>query len=372
MEKKTVRIELGARSYDIVIGSGLLEQVEVHFPFDVGGKKIFILTDDNVAGIAGKVRDRLRESGAAFCDMHILPHGEGTKSYDFLQKAQGWMLENNIHRNSIVCAVGGGVIGDLAGFAAATVLRGVPYVQIPTTLLSQVDSSVGGKTGINTKQGKNLVGAFYQPEAVIADTATLGTLGRREILAGYAEIVKYGLINDPAFFQWLEKNGPRVCDLEEGAVAFAVETSCKAKAAVVQADEREKGARALLNLGHTFGHALEAAAGYDGTLLHGEAVAIGTVMAFDLSVWTNVCPREDAARVKAHFESVGLPVDTRQIGGGFKTSVEDMICAMKRDKKAMNDKMTFILSRGIGKAFITQDVPEGLVREVLTDILERT
>ena len=233
MAEKNVHIDLGARSYDIAIGAGVLSSVVEKLPFDLQERKAFVITDDNVVPYADALKERLSTAGVSWCEVLVLPHGEGTKSYERLQQTHEWMLEHNVHRNSVVFAVGGGVIGDLAGYAASTVLRGVPYVQIPTTLLSQVDSSVGGKTGINTRYGKNLVGAFYQPEAVIADIETLKTLPKRELLAGYAEVVKYGLLGDPAFFEWLEEHGDAVLDLDADAVSHAIEISCKAKAAVV-------------------------------------------------------------------------------------------------------------------------------------------
>ncbi len=361
MSSNLVHIDLGERSYDIHIGANLLGALDRVLPFDIAGKKIFIVTDINVEPYAQSVKRALVEYGAGFCDVLVHPYGEKTKSYERLIQTHDWMLENSIHRNSVVLAVGGGVIGDLAGFCASSVLRGVPYVQIPTTLLSQVDSSVGGKTGINTKFGKNLVGAFYQPISVIADIETLKTLPRRELLAGYAEVAKYGLIWDLPFFDWLDENAARVIDLDAQAVSYAIKVSCEAKAAVVQADEREGGKRALLNLGHTFGHALEAAAGYDGSLLHGEGVSIGMVMAFDLSVKMGLCAAEDALRMRHHLQGLGLPIHA----GNIKASVDDLVETMKRDKKALDNKMTFILVKGIGEAFITQDVEESLVREIL-------
>ena len=365
MEKQIVTIDLGARSYDIFIGLDLIAQIDDYIPEELAGRRVFIVTDENVRSYAQGIAEAVRGAGAVFCDVMVLPAGEKTKSYENLQKVQEWMLENTVQRKSLVMAVGGGVIGDLAGFAASTVLRGVPYVQVPTTLLSQVDSSVGGKTGINTRYGKNLVGSFYQPEGVVADLNTLETLPKRELLAGYAEVVKYGLLGDYDFFVWLEENGADVVALEPFALAQAIETSCRAKAAIVEADEHEAGKRALLNLGHTFGHALEAAAGYDGSLLHGEGVSIGMVMAFDLSVRMGLCAADDLDRVRAHFLSVGLPVEASAI----KASVDDLIDSMRRDKKVVGDKMTFILVGAIGEAFITQDVPEDLVRAVLADSL---
>ncbi|MGH1404473.1 MAG: 3-dehydroquinate synthase [Alphaproteobacteria bacterium] len=361
MNNNLVHIDLGERSYDIHIDAGLLGALDKVLPFDIAGKKIFIVTDVNVEPYAQQVKSELVAAGAGFCDVLVHPFGEKTKSYDCLMKTHSWMLENNIHRNSIVFAIGGGVIGDLAGFCASSILRGVPYVQIPTTLLSQVDSSVGGKTGINTEFGKNLVGAFYQPVSVVADISTLNTLPKRELLAGYAEVAKYGLIWDLPFFEWLEENASRVIDLDAEAISYAIKVSCEAKAAVVQADEREGGKRALLNLGHTFGHALEAAAGYNGSLLHGEGVSIGMVMAFDLSAKMGLCSVEDAKRARDHLRGIGLPVHA----GEINAEIDDLIATMKRDKKALDNKMTFILVKGIGEAFITQDVEESLVRDIL-------
>ncbi len=362
MTIKTLEIDLGERHYEIIIGSGVLADAARLLPFDVAGKKCFFITDVNAQSYAETLKGVI---GAEFCEILVLPFGEATKSYEYLVKVHEWMLSHNIHRNSIVFAIGGGVIGDLAGFAAASILRGVPFVQIPTTLLAQVDSSVGGKTGINTSYGKNLVGSFYQPSAVIADIETLKTLPKRELQAGYAEVVKYGLIGDLAFFEWLEGHGGDVLDLKETAISHAIEVSCRAKAKIVEADEREGGVRALLNLGHTFGHALEAAAGYDGTLLHGEGVAIGTVMAYALGEKMGSCHADDVKRVKGHFSSAGLPVHAAAI----KASVPELIATMRRDKKAVDDKMIFIVPKGIGDAFVCSDVPEGYVREILEQSL---
>lgn len=356
MNNKTLNIDLGERSYKITIGSGLLQDMAELLPFDVDARKCFFIADENTARY---VPDYGQER------LLVLPAGEATKSYEQLIKIHDWLLSLNVHRNSVVFAVGGGVIGDLAGFAAASVLRGVPFVQIPTSLLAQVDSSVGGKTGINSRYGKNLVGAFYQPEAVIIDTDSLSTLPRRELLAGYAEIVKYGLIGDLEFFEWLEQNGERVLSLDKDAVSHAIEVSCRAKARVVEADEREDGVRALLNLGHTFGHALEAAAGYDGTLLHGEGVSIGTVMAYRLSERMGFCTADDVSRVIRHFESVGLPVHAQSIDG----DIQDFLATMRRDKKALDDTMVFIVPRGIGDAFVSKDVFEKDVIAVLEQSL---
>lgn len=369
LETKVVTIPLGERTYEIFIGSGLLQRIPDFLPFDIGGSKIFIVTDENVEGYAKTIKRQMEAHAAQFCEIYVLPHGEKTKSYENLIKLHSWMLDHNIHRNSVVMAVGGGVIGDLAGFAAATILRGVPFVQVPTTLLSQVDSSVGGKTGINTDHGKNLIGNFYQPSVVVADVSVLKTLPRREVLAGYAEIVKYGLLGNFRFFDWLDEYGQGVCDLVPEVVAQAVEASCKAKSAIVQEDERESGRRALLNLGHTFGHALETAAGYDGRLLHGEAVSIGIVLAFALSVNLGLCPEEDMIRAQEHLAGLGLMTSPSEINPKLETSVDALMEIMRRDKKATDGHMTFIVAEAIGSTMIKKDVPEELVRKVLEKFL---
>lgn len=365
MDTKVVTIPLGERSYEIYIGSGFINRIGDFMPFDIEGRRIFIVTDTNVEACAQTIKAQFTEQDTAFCEILTFDAGEKTKSYESLMRVHEWMLKNNVHRDSVVVAVGGGVIGDLAGFAASTILRGVEYVQIPTSLLAQVDSSVGGKTGINTDLGKNMVGTFYQPSVVVADVDVLETLPLREVLAGYAEIVKYGLIGNSRFFDWLEENGRGVCGLVPEVVAHAVEVSCKAKAAIVQEDEREAGRRALLNLGHTFGHALETAAGYDGRLLHGEAVSIGMVMAYELSENMGLCSRDDVSRVEAHLGSLGLMTSPSAIMPALSTSVDELIAIMQRDKKAKDGKMTFILAEAIGRAAVRSDVPDELVRAVL-------
>ena len=365
----TVDLDLAERSYSIHIGKGLLEQASDLIPLDLADKKVFILYDKNAypyvqvleESLAGKVDDS-KTLG--------LKGGEPTKSYEGLQDVLSWLLKNKVDRQSILIAVGGGVIGDLGGFAASVVMRGIPYIQVPTTLLAQVDSSVGGKTGINTAQGKNLVGSFYQPKTVICDIGTLGTLPERELQAGYAEIVKYGFINDIKFFEWLEENGEKVLSLDAEAVIHAVKTSCEAKAAIVAADEKEAGQRALLNLGHTFGHALEAAADYDGRLLHGEAVAIGMVMAFDLSAEMGLCSQEDPSRVRAHLRSLALKTKASEITPNLKQSAEDIVALMASDKKAQAGKIGFILARGIGEAFQSYDVDLEQVTSIVKESLE--
>lgn len=365
----SIDLDLAERSYSIHIGKGLLEQTADLIPLDLEKKRVFILYDKNAYPYVQVIEEAL--AGKVYDSKTLgLKGGEQTKSYESLQDVLSWMLKHKVDRQSILIAVGGGVIGDLGGFAASIVLRGIPYIQVPTTLLAQVDSSVGGKTGINTAQGKNLVGSFYQPKAVICDIGTLGTLPERELQAGYAEIVKYGLINDQKFFEWLEENGEKVLALDAEAVTHAVETSCKAKAAIVAADEQEKGQRALLNLGHTFGHALEAAAEYDGRLLHGEAVAIGMVMAFDLSAQMGLCSQEDPSRVRQHLENLSLKTKASQVNPDIKKNAEEIVETMFSDKKAQDGKIGFILTKGIGGAFQSYDVDMGQVKNIVAGSLE--
>lgn len=363
---KTVHIDLGARSYDIHIGQGLLSRITDFVPLDLKSRTLFVLTDENVTNPhAGTVYETLKSTVPESVQLLALPPGEQTKSFKDLERVIAWLLDHGVERDSVLFAVGGGVIGDLAGLAAATVMRGIHLVQVPTTLLAQVDSSVGGKTAINVPQGKNLVGTFYQPRSVVCDTDTLKTLPRRELLAGYAETVKYGLINDHEFFIWLEKTGKEICDLVPDAVARAVEMACRKKAEIVSADETEKGLRALLNLGHTFGHALEAAAGYDGRLLHGEAVAIGMVLAFKLSCRMGLCDEDEAQRVEDHLADIGLPTKVNMIFPPLETDVEALLAFMKHDKKASMGTLAFIITNGIGKAHISRDVKNEDVAAVL-------
>ncbi len=371
MDTRIVTIDLDARSYDIYIGGGLLYRIADLVPQELEGLDVFIVTDTNVQAYAAKIQEVLAHAGVKRAELFKLEPGEHTKSFEQTEKLCQWLLQHNVSRKSLLLAVGGGVVGDLAGFCASVVMRGIPFIQVPTTLLAQVDSSVGGKTGINTNLGKNMVGSFYQPTAVIADTETLKTLPERDLLAGYAEIVKYGLINDAQFFTWLETNGRNVCALEKEAITHAIEVSVKSKATIVQNDEREEsGQRALLNLGHTFSHALETAAGYDGRLLHGEAVAIGTCMAFDLSSRMGLCPRDEYERVVRHFKDVGLPTHAALAGNrALKTTPEKLIGIMRRDKKAQGGKMRFIVANGIGHSYLSDDVPEDMVRDVLKDSL---
>ena len=355
----TVPVSLGDRSYDIVIGRGAAAEVGRRAAA-LGARSVALISDENVSALHGEaVEQALAAAGLRPVGVTV-PPGEGSKNFAQVQAICDALLAGRIERGDLVVALGGGVVGDLAGFAAAIVLRGVRLLQVPTSLLAQVDSSVGGKTGINTAAGKNLVGAFHQPSLVVADTALLDTLPVREMRAGYAETVKYGLIDDPAFFDWCETNwrgvfaGGRERD-------HAVAVSCRAKAAIVARDERETGDRALLNLGHTFAHALERAVGYDGTrLVHGEAVAIGLCLAFRFSARLGVCPAADAERVARHIKDVGLPSELADVPGGYGC-VEDLVTAMGQDKKVRAGRLTFILARGIGRAFVAGDVDGGEV-----------
>jgi 3-dehydroquinate synthase len=350
-EAQRITVELGARSYDIVVGSGLLERAGLEIAPLLRRPDAIIVTDSNVAGTPHL--DTLERSLDAAGIAHrriLLPPGEATKSMAPFGELLDRLFYLGIDRRTTIVALGGGVVGDLAGFAAAVALRGIDYVQVPTTLLAQVDSAIGGKTGINTRHGKNLVGAFHQPRLVLADVAVLGTLPPRELGAGYAEVVKYGLIDRPEFFDWLEAHGREVLAGDPAAQQYAVLESCRAKAAVVASDEREGGTRALLNLGHTFAHALESVCGYGDELLHGEAVALGLVLAFELSVRLGLCPAEEADRVRAHFGAIGLPTTLGAIrSDGF--AADALLGAMAHDKKANAGRPRFVLARGIGRAF---------------------
>jgi 3-dehydroquinate synthase len=355
-----LRVELGNRSYDIVAGSGLLAEAGDLMQRVLRQKRVVVVTDANVAKLHLKtLASGLAKAGIA-SEILILPPGEGTKDFAHYEKLCEDILALGIERSTALVALGGGVIGDLAGFAAATLLRGLDYVQVPTTLLAQVDSSVGGKTAIDVKAGKNLVGAFYQPVLVIADIDTLATLPPRELLAGYAEVVKYGLIRDRAFYDWLEQNGAALVKGDAELRRQAVLKSCRDKAEIVAADEREAGERALLNFGHTFGHALEAEAGFGQALLHGEAVALGMLMAFDLSARLGLCPKESARRVRQHFEQVGLKTELGRI------DVDSVLARMRKDKKVKDGRISLILAHDIGQAFISREVTDADLREFLS------
>ncbi|WP_454183683.1 3-dehydroquinate synthase [Parvibaculum sp. MBR-TMA-1.3b-4.2] len=361
---RTVRVELGERGYDIHVGPGLIAQAGKYLEPLLRRARVAIVTDETVARHhLPALTASLDEHGIAH-DEIVLPAGESTKSFAQLEKLTEWLLETGVERGDLVIALGGGVIGDLTGFAASIVRRGVDFAQIPTTLLSQVDSSVGGKTGINTRQGKNLAGAFHQPRLVLADTDALKTLPMRDFLAGYAEVVKYGLIDDRDFFDWLETNLDAIKAGDDAARSYAIVKSCEAKAAIVAADERESNVRALLNLGHTFGHALEAATGFSSKLVHGEGVAVGMALAFDYSARLGLCPSQDAVRVHRHLERAGLPCSLADIPGPLPDA-EGLIALMGQDKKVVDGKLTFILVRGIGEAFITRDADRGTLKALL-------
>ena len=369
---RTIRVDLAGRSYDIVIGPGLIDRAGALCKPLLAAPKVIIVSDDTVMPLYG---DRLAASfdqaGVKATSLTV-PAGESSKEFSSFGRLMNALLDLRPDRKTTLVALGGGVVGDLTGFAAAVLLRGVDFIQIPTTLLAQVDSSVGGKTGINTRHGKNLVGAFYQPRLVLADTEVLDTLPRRELLAGYAEVAKYGLIDDPAFFAWCEQNGAGVLDGDAAARTYAIEQSCLAKARIVAADERETtDLRALLNLGHTFGHALEAETGFGSALLHGEAVGTGMAMAFDLSARLGLCPAAEAERVRRHLGAVGLPMRLRAIGGDNRRSWEAgrLIDHMRGDKKADDGRLTFILAHGIGRAFVSRTVDETVLRGVLDDAI---
>ena len=356
MSTMRVPVELGARAYEVVIGPLLLAEAGREISAKLPGRRVVIVTDDNVAGHhLPALRNAVSRSGIAAAEI-IVPPGEGSKCFSELQRVVDAILEAKLERGDAVVALGGGVVGDLAGFAAAITRRGMHLIQLPTTLLAHVDSSVGGKTGINTRLGKNLVGAFHQPVLVLADSKTLDTLPAREFAAGYAEIVKAGLIADAALFTWLETNRPGIFaggpERDE-----AIARSVAFKARIVAADEFETGERALLNLGHTFGHALEAACGYDANrLVHGEAVSIGVVLAHDFSVTQGLMAAADAGRVRAHLRSAGLPVSVSEISGP-RISAAELMAHIAQDKKVKAGRLTFILTRGIGRAFIADDVP---------------
>jgi len=363
MSIETVRVELGDRSYDVRVGRGLIARAGAEIVALAGRRRVAIVTDRTVAS------HHLADLRAALAAQGIdapaleLPPGEATKCWAELGHATEWLIAQRIERKDLVIALGGGVIGDLAGFAASVLRRGVRFVQIPTSLLAQVDSSVGGKTGINSPQGKNLIGAFHQPALVLADIDVLGTLTPRDFRAGYGEVAKYGLLGDENFFEWLEANGLRLASDPE-ALQRAVRHSIQMKAGIVERDETEQGERALLNLGHTFGHALESATGYSDRLLHGEGVAIGCTLAFELSARMGLCSQESPSRVAAHFRAMGLPACIGDIPGDLPDD-EALIALMGQDKKVQDGKLRFILAHGIGRAFVTDQVDLSDLRAVL-------
>ncbi|MGO4117169.1 3-dehydroquinate synthase [Rhizobium ruizarguesonis] len=363
---RTVHVPLGERAYDILIGPGLIARAGAEIASRLKGRKAAVVTDENVAPLYLKALvASLDEAGIASAEV-VLPAGEKTKSFEHLITVCDKVLEARVERNDYVIALGGGVIGDLSGFAAGIVRRGVRFVQVPTSLLSQVDSSVGGKTGINSHHGKNLIGVFHQPDLVLADTDVLNSLSVREFRAGYAEVAKYGLIDKPDFFAWLEANWKAVFTGGSARIE-AIAASSQAKADVVVADERENGPRALLNLGHTFGHALEAATAYDSSrLVHGEGVSIGMVLAHEFSARMNLASPDDARRVERHLKEVGLPTRMSDIPGDLPPA-EMLMDAIAQDKKVKSGKLTFILTRGIGQSFVADDVPASEVISFLRE-----
>ena len=365
---ETFQVDLMDRSYQILVGPNLIYNAAQYLSPLISFKPPIIITDSNVSQYhLEKLTNSMKDGDIAY-SVITLPGGEGQKSFDSLQKLIAAILDKKPERSTILIAFGGGVVGDLTGFAASIILRGITFIQIPTTLLAQVDSSVGGKTGINTQHGKNLVGSFYQPRLVLSDTTALETLPQRELLAGYAEIVKYGLIGDRDFFEWLEQNGKALVDGSQKLRKHAIIASCRAKAKIVSKDEKELGNRALLNFGHTFGHALEAETGFGENLLHGEAVSIGMVMAFDLSVQIGICPPKDADRVRTHLTSMGLPIRPTDIPNQTWQS-DTLLSHMAQDKKVHKGKMTFILTRGIGNTFITSEVDTTEVKALLAQAI---
>jgi 3-dehydroquinate synthase len=366
-EPIVVPVALGARSYDIVIGRGILAGLGERIKSLRAGARVAIVSDEGVAAHHLAAAEAALKSASVDSARIIMPAGESSKSYAAFEKVCEAIIAARIERNDLVVALGGGVIGDLAGFAASCVRRGLDFVQVPTSLLAQVDSSVGGKTGINSRQGKNLIGAFHQPALVVADTALLDTLPKREFRAGYAEVAKYGLLGDAAFFAWLEKNWQ---DVFAGGSAreHAIAVCCRAKAGIVARDERETGERALLNLGHTFGHALEAGCGFSDRLLHGEAVALGMVLAFEFSARKGLITAADSARAAAHIAAVGLPIHVREVPGGAP-GADALMDLIGQDKKVKRGKLTFILVRAIGEAFVENDVDPAEVRAFLSEKL---
>jgi 3-dehydroquinate synthase len=367
MTVDVVPVALGSRSYEVRIGPGLIAGAGAGIAPLLRRRKAAIVTDETVAAhhLPALVAS-LGAEGIA-CAALTVPPGEGSKGWAEFARVSEWLLEQKIERRDIVIAFGGGVVGDLVGFAAATLRRGVRFVQIPTTLLAQVDSSVGGKTGINTPQGKNLIGAFHQPSLVLADISVLESLPARDFLAGYGEVVKYGLLGDAAFFDWLEANGPAL-SRDADKRQYAVRRSVEMKAGIVSRDETEEGERALLNLGHTFCHALEKATGYSDRLLHGEGVAIGCALAFELSQRLGLCSQEEPGRVRAHLRAMGMKVDLADIPGDLPDAAA-LVALMGQDKKVVDGRLRFILARGIGQAFVTDDVPPDLVTALLEEAL---
>jgi len=368
-QSRIIPVDLGNRSYNIVIGDDVLASAGEHIKPHLNSNRVAVVTDKTVHDLHWKTLET--SLNAAGLDAHLIvkPVGEAEKSFESLESLLNQLLEQGFDRNDAVIAFGGGVIGDLTGFAASVFKRGCRFIQIPTTLLAQVDSSVGGKTAINSRYGKNLIGAFYQPRLVLTDTSVLKTLPERELKAGYAEVLKYGLLGDYAFVEWLETNGTKVLSGDPDALAYAIAKSCETKARIVSQDEHERGTRALLNLGHTFGHALEAEAGYDGDLLHGEAVSAGMLMAFEFSQQSGLCAAQDMERVARHISEMKLtsPVDCRTL----LTNSDALLFHMDQDKKNEAGQLTLILVRAIGDAFIQTGADRVAVKSYLENLRTR-
>ena len=365
-----VRVGLEKRSYDIMIGHGLIKDSgPIITPF-LSQNRVAVITDQNIAPLHLRpFESSLKLSGVSVSSL-VLPSGESTKSWKYVVQVVEWILEQKLERNDLVIALGGGVIGDLVGFAAAIVRRGIRFGQIPTSLLAQVDSSIGGKTGINVSFGKNLVGAFHQPVFVVADTEALDTLPKRDFLSGYGEVAKYGLLADEQFFCWLEENASILINGNVDLRIEAIKRSCEIKARIVGNDEKEHGERALLNLGHTFCHALEAATNYSDILLHGEGVSIGCNLAFDVSARLGLCSQEVPSRIREHFKSINISTDISQLSG-IVVNTERIYELMAQDKKVVNGVIRFILASEIGKAMVQENISKDLIIEVLQDSLKR-
>lgn len=367
---KSLSVDLGDRDYEIKIGSGLLATSGEHITPHLKRKKVAIVSDENVAAQhLEELQNGLRSQNIESV-VFTLPAGEQTKSWESIEATVEWLISQRVERDDVVIAFGGGVIGDLVGFAAAILRRGVDFIQIPTSLLAQVDSSVGGKTGINSPLGKNLIGAFHQPRLVLADIDVLQTLPDREFISGYGEVMKYGLLGDAQFFEWLENNALSMRSGNSAELVNAIFICCQMKSEIVSRDEKEHGERALLNLGHTFGHALEAATGYSDRLLHGEGVAIGCGLAFELSQRLGFCSQEEPSRVRAHLAAMGMKKDLKDISGDLPDA-NGLVNLMMQDKKVQDGKVTFILAEGIGKAFVAKDVDMSIVRSVVQDALDK-
>ena len=364
IDSSTLTVGLDDRAYDITVGRGLIGRIDQLAGAQLAGRHLVIIAD---AAVATHHLAPLETACARICrhvDSLTVAPGEASKSMAVLSSLLEDILALGVDRDVVLVALGGGVIGDLVGFAAASLLRGVDFIQVPTTLLAQVDSSVGGKTGVNAAAGKNLIGAFHQPRAVIIDIDTLATLPDRELRAGYAEVIKYGLLGDVAFFEWLEAHGRDILRRDEAALRHAIITSCTAKARIVEADERETGRRALLNLGHTFAHAFESVCGYDGRLLHGEAVGVGMALAYRLASEMRLCSGQDGGRAAAHIAASGLSTRLADIPAAA-ASTPELISIMRRDKKARQGHMRFVLPRAIGDSFVCDEVPEALLTQIL-------